>query len=288
MFAEQNDIDVVRFRNGDRDLVMKIGRTPFGDRALERHAAAIGDAGDKFLPIRSLIPRPLHVGSHGDRTVVCETARPGAPMWTLDRVRRRRAIANALVVARHIHAEGARVERPTPADLAAWIDRPLADVLAVPAAVGLAEPAAHLAVHLREVLDRPLHIAHVHGDYTSHNILVGRAGQVTGVVDWEAAHPRGLPDLDLVQFGMLMEPLAFSLGDLLRSVLHEGRVPEPTRALVTRTHALAPNRLDTRDVLMLAWLAHAGDLLRKSERYSGEWYAHNVVTVLQTWARTSG
>ena len=290
LFHEQNDIDVARFIDADRnhELIIKTGRTPRGDRGLQRHADALSGLVDRLGSVRALAPRLVHLGTHDNRTVVCETVRPGVPLWRLDRVRKRRAIEASLALAPHIHAAGRSHERPTPADLASWIDRPLGEIRAHDPEGALAESATGLAVHLHEVLDRPLTIAHVHGDFSSHNILVGCTGRVTGLVDWEEAQPRGLPDIDLLQFAMLMEPLAFSLGDLMVRTLRDGQVPEPTRALVTRVHARTPNRLEPRDALMLAWLAHAGALLHKSERYAGAWFEHNVVPVLQTWARDAG
>jgi hypothetical protein len=290
LFHEQNDIDVARFIDGDRncELIVKTGRTPRGDRGLQRHADALSSLVDRLGSVRELVPRLAHLGTHDSRTVVCETVRPGVPLWQLDRVRKRRAIEASLALAPHIHAAGQSHERPTPADLARWIDRPLAEIRTHDPDGALDASATRLAAHLHEVLDRPLRIAHVHGDFSSHNILVSVTGRVTGLVDWEAAQPRGLPDIDLLQFAMLMEPLAFSLGDLMVRSLRDGQVPEPTRALVTSVHARTPNGLALHDALTLVWLTQAGELLGKSERYAGAWYEHNVVPVLQTWARTAG
>jgi hypothetical protein len=38
-----------------------------------------------------------------------------------------------------------------------------------------------------------------HGDLWAGNLLVGRAGNLSGLVDWDAAHPEGVPGADLLQ-----------------------------------------------------------------------------------------
>jgi hypothetical protein len=126
-----------------------------------------------------------------------------------------------------------------------------------------------------------------HGDLWAGNLLVGR-GSLTGVIDWDAWHPRAVPGADLLEL--------FASTERLRArrplgVVFRGR-PWRSQAFVELSRAygraleLSPSEA-TWDVVGVAWWAAkvAGTLRRLPERGADEgWLAEIVDPVLDILA----
>jgi hypothetical protein len=108
---------------------------------------------------------------------------------------------------------------------------------------------------------------------------------VTGILDWEQAQLGDPPQLDIVQFLLSVRMLVQrqELGDVVRDLLDEHTWSEQELHLLKRAQESLPgDPLDSRTLLLLAWLRHVTDNLRKSTHYATQWLwtAKNIERVL--------
>lgn len=187
-------------------------------------------------------------------------------------------LANASVALTHLHRPTARPLVVDDAVLRTWVDEPAAVVArACPdGAEGLARIAASLHAALR---GRAVTVAWSHGDASPGNLLVDPSRGVTGVVDWEAARPDRLPELDLVTLiaSVRAESRTREFGEVVLALLERPWTDEEIAAL-----AGGPNpHLDREALVRLAWLHHVATNLAKSEAYAVNrvWVLRNVLAV---------
>ena len=121
-----------------------------------------------------------------------------------------------------------------------------------------------------------------HGDYTPGNLLMAPDGDsVCGVVDWGGASASGIGPLDvgllLLTTRMLRERR--ELGEVVTDVIGGDGLSGHELARLT---AAGPDA-DPRHLILLCWLRHLSDNLRKSDLYRRHpvWRARNVDTVLR-------
>jgi aminoglycoside phosphotransferase (APT) family kinase protein len=133
--------------------------------------------------------------------------------------------------------------------------------------------------------DQPVTLSWVHGDYAPNNILTGPDGQISGIVDWEFAHPEDFPSLDIVT--LLLTARMFTrrqeLGRVVCDLLATPTWTDSEAPLVAGAHdARACAAIGTASVVLLCWLRHVNWMLTRCTRYadSGLWIHANVLTVL--------
>ena len=118
-----------------------------------------------------------------------------------------------------------------------------------------------------------------HGDLCVANaIFDGGTTRVVGLIDWEAARPDGLVDIDKVLLELTTRALV-SNRDLDAVVVSE-----------LRSDGAGPEgALSRRSAVLLAWLHHVGANLRKSAQYerSSIWLDRNVRSVTATIVSSS-
>ncbi|MGH8901925.1 MAG: oxidoreductase family protein [Egibacteraceae bacterium] len=120
-----------------------------------------------------------------------------------------------------------------------------------------------------------------HGDLWAGNLLCER-GAITGIIDWDAWHPRGVPGADLVQLLGTEHRIRWhlALGAAWRE--RPWRMEEAARSNYWHALGLAPTT-EALDLAGLAWWAAevAGTLRRLPHRATDErWLALNVDPVL--------
>ena len=134
--------------------------------------------------------------------------------------------------------------------------------------------------------DRPMTLSWVHGDYAPNNILIGRDGQISGIVDWEFAHPEDFPSLDIVTL-LLTARMTTRRQELGRVVCDLIAAPTWTHGeaqIVADAHdAHAWAAIGTETVVLLCWLRHVSWMITRCTRYAGNglWIRANIHTVLE-------
>jgi Protein of unknown function (DUF1679) len=139
-----------------------------------------------------------------------------------------------------------------------------------------------LADRLRSRLDG-IPAVQRHGDLWAGNLLVDR-GRLTGIVDWDAAHSRGVPGADLVQLvgTDVRRRRRLPLGRAVRELPWRASTFTAATAAYWSALDIAPRRA-LLDVAGIAWwgseIHHT--LLRFPQRRTDErWVAENVAAVL--------
>jgi O-antigen/teichoic acid export membrane protein len=240
-----------------------------------------------------LVPGVLASGTAAGRRFVVETCMPGVTCERL--LRDGKSPGELLVTAeaaiRPLHEATRTVASVDEGLLNELVDAPLVRLL--PAVVRRsklvrAETALQLlANELRAGLAGARVVtSHVHGDFCPGNILMsGDGSSVDGIIDWDQARERGLPQLDLVHLlittRMVVEQR--ELGEVVTGLLRDLDWQAPERPLARAIAARDPSlAAPTRTLVLLAWLQHVGANVDKAPRYARSrlWVRRNVDPVL--------
>ena len=251
---------------GKPAALLRYARSHTAAAALRRHEQAL-----RLLPpvdgFSGLVPRPLASGLARGYGYLTETVLPGVsgeivlqrgmpvPLF-LTRVK------DAITPLHDATAVEALVGEHL---LDAWVEQPIAWLERV---ARRRAALTRLRRELREALaGRRVEICFVHGDLWPGNVLLGPDGEVSGLIDWEAAREFGLARVDLMLLRLTTEALTThrELGRVVAT-----RLAEP---------GLDP---DERTDVLLAWLHHVAANVEKSTHYTGHrrWVARNVDPVL--------
>jgi O-antigen/teichoic acid export membrane protein/aminoglycoside phosphotransferase len=279
VLRSDNDVAVVLVERKESPVVIKVALSRAAAKGLRRHADALEALHSSGASRLDNVPRVIERGGSQDHAHVIETARPGRAPIVADH-RTGHATLEAL---RTIHELTVRYEPVDEDLLATLVDRPI-DVLLADARLSVHR---HALLDLRERLraslgGRHVHTARTHGDCWTGNFLVtrdqGSTPVVTGIIDWEDSEARGLADLDGVHHWLAAQP--DGLPAAVQRAMHE-----PTVGSLLLGHGPAPYdpQLPALPVVLLAWLAHVSNGLRRASRYplGSAWVARNVVAVLR-------
>ena len=131
-----------------------------------------------------------------------------------------------------------------------------------------------------------LALSWTHGDFAPGNILADADGRITGILDWEFAHPQGLAALDVVFFLLTARVYARSqeLGRVVRDLIQPNPVWSPAEAELIA--ATAGASIGVERLALLSWLHHAAQMITRCTRYvdSGLWIHSNIRVVLDSLA----
>jgi aminoglycoside phosphotransferase len=188
-------------------LAVKAPTTDRAARAVEAEARALQELAESGLPgAGEAIPRVVDIVDLEGRAAVVMTAVQGTPMSTLY-LRRRHTASPARAAADFAAAEawlsgfqGGSVGPPAPIDMnggAASLLRSRFD-----GEDGLDGDLDRLAETCAKLARHDVPRTAVHGDFWFGNLLVSK-GNVSGVVDWEAASAPGEPVRDIARFALM-------------------------------------------------------------------------------------
>jgi len=131
------------------------------------------------------------------------------------------------------------------------------------------------------LLGREAWLSWTHGDFYPGNILVGPAGGVTGIIDWEQGHERDLAAIDVLNFLLTAKAIVGQLefGHVVREALSDEWSLEERRLLAARADR---EDLPMRALVLLCWARHVAANLEKSPRFAANpvWMRANVESVL--------
>ncbi|MCC6848566.1 MAG: hypothetical protein IT294_08705 [Deltaproteobacteria bacterium] len=269
-------------------------RVPLEPRAAEscrrHHETIVALAADTRIPpaLRALFPVPLADGTHEGQPFFAETARPGdcGRIYYARSARRYdRAITSAAAA---VCALRRATETPVVID-AREFDRLCGDWLADLRAFVRpdAQPAlAAIDEWLRAtMLGATLPLGWHHGDYDLANLLFGRDDAVTGILDFEAFEPRGLPLIDLLLLlaRRLIRSDGMAFGDVfVRVILTGALAPLEARIFAREAAIVGVDARMQRAIAVCAWLNHL-KLRRDSWLVrSPSWLDANLHAVLHT------
>lgn len=264
-----------------RTIVLKVAHTERGASALNRHVTAVEAVRLTASPsLRRLIPAVLHQARREPWHVVVESALPGRPLSEAHLPARLRGERAALVALDGVHTIDAQVTAAPSELLETWVDAPLAEVGRHVAPCRFEQPLRHLRDELTTALSRPLPLARSHGDVWAGNLLVSPTGRVTGLVDWEASRALAPIGTDVMQFAL--SSYERSIGSVVADALVTGAMPPGISTGLRRAAERGHHELGLRSTLLLAWLWHVDENLRKSAHYAGSWIDTNVEPVLRS------
>jgi Phosphotransferase enzyme family len=268
-------------------VVIKLSLTSGAAAGLQREGRVLAalHADARLAEWCTLVPRRLAEGSLDGRRYAVDTALPDAPALTRATGGRELATVQeaAAEAISHLHRRTATVVAVDDAVIDRWVTRP-AGVLAGHAgrdARGLGALADRLGAALH---GRRLTVSWVHGDLWPGNLLVRADGALSGIVDWDAAAPDGLPQHDLLHLIVYTRRLTHGaeLGAIVRDQLREQAWATHERRVLRAEPGAG--QLGDRASLLLYWLHHAAAHTRQQDgaltpRYR-VWWRRNVEPVL--------
>ncbi len=296
----RSDVTMLWVRDGERvTAVLKLARSLRGREALEAGASRILQwheaTGGLDLPLR--VPRVIDLGTLDGMGYELESHVSG--VVATDEPDRRGVVTRAVGVGTAIAAATGHAVGPD--TMRAWVQGPLDVVRWSLVEVGrwdleaaLESMGAELEAALTAAEPRA---AFTHGDLWLGNVLLD-ATHPLGLIDWEAADPHGLPQVDVVTTLVTSraEVRGRELGHEITSLLDDPDWAQWEVELLERGGVAVggdvPPRghLDDAVALRLAWLHMVAATMVKSERYQPgtPWYARNVEPVLMREARDVG
>ena len=269
-------------------LVLKIATSEAASTGLDRHAETLDRLTTTDLPgsVRSWLPRIEQRRTVDGRRVLLETRLPGEPATA--RAYQPAVTGQATAALTQLHDATAELHVVDTDLLHAWVDEPL-QVLR--GQRSLARYRSELD-RVQEILTtalagRQLRTASTHGDFWPGNTLITAAPDVpavTGLVDWENARPVGLPAADLLHWWLSVRPE--ELGSTVASILATGASGPDLDDLA---HLSTDHDVAVEDLVLLTWLWHVSDGLRRSSRNAvgRVWLRRNVRPVLQAVGRST-
>ncbi|HEX7133997.1 MAG TPA: phosphotransferase, partial [Iamia sp.] len=278
--------DRVILRREDGGQLIRAATGPRGVDAVVAHTIGLRALADdhRLGATRDLIPRLVAAADDGAWMV--ETARPGTPGPLLPPERQGPAVAAAVTVIDGLHEATAEITMVDEHVLDRWVDGPGQVVARALTDRRSAARLDQVLADLRaDLAGRRVTTSRVHGDLSLDEVLFGPAGEVTGLVDWEATGT-GLPELDVVHL-LLTERRRTQGGELgthVAAMAAEGLDPDEAHLWAGTVPANVDVPLSV--LVRLAWLHHAAShlLTSRTDLAHRWWLRGNVDRVLAALA----
>jgi hypothetical protein len=276
------------------DAVIMVAETPAAAEGIEWQQEALSTLHDdqRLGEWRSLLPRVLDGATIDGLPYLIERRVRGT---TLERAvtepaSRDRALRAASAAIHQLHRATACETTVDEALLDRLVLGPVREVaqIAEHARVRRASltALARLSDELCSTLEgQSLELSWAHGDFAPGNILADADGQITGIIDWEFAHPQGLPALDVVFFLLTSRVYARrqELGRVVRELVTRPSLSPVEAEMVAATDGAS---IGVERLALLCWLHHASQMITRCTRYvdSGLWIHSNIRAVLDSLA----
>jgi aminoglycoside phosphotransferase (APT) family kinase protein len=290
-FVRPRGVVVLAAGNGDGETTFV--RLPLDARAALtcrlHHDTIVALAADARIPaeLRALFPVPLAAGTYAEQPYFAETARPGESgrvYYARSARRYDRAIASAAATVSALRRSTEVPVRIDDGEFGRLCGDWLADLRAI-------VPAAESALDAVEdrlratLLGATLPLGWHHGDYDFANLLYGPGDAVTGILDFEAFDPRGLPLIDLLLLlaRRLIRSDGMAFGDVfVRAILNGKLAPLEAELFAREVAIVGVDERTQRAIAVCSWLNHL-KLRRDSWLVrSPSWLDANLHAVLDT------
>lgn len=278
-----SDSDTLVYAPGSApDRLVKIATSSAASAGLDRHAERVERLATIDQQWVHWLPRIVRRVTVTDR-VLLETRLPGRA--GTKHARPAAVTAAATTAIRRLHTTTGHRMVVDAEIVEDWIAEPIRQLRQHRRVSGDQIALDRLQSHLTDALvDRTVAVATTHGDFWPGNVLVddGELPRVTGLVDWENSRVRGLPDADLMHWWLSTQPA--ELGAVVDAALTD----PSTAAMQLADYSLPNPQLPIEDVVLLTWLWHVSDGLRRASRNSvgRVWVRRNVTPVLHRFGKS--
>lgn len=279
-----SDADTLVMAVGDttEPMVIKIAISAAASQGLDHHGQHLNDLATLLEPdLLAVIPKMIRHGKLDGQLVLVESKLPGL---TISETGINDAASRAaLKKMGKIHEATRRIEVVDATLLAHLIDEPIAIIRRGYGMPGVgAKLDRIIEVFHRAWLGREVELGYVHGDFWPGNVLAEDCAQdvcISGIIDWEDACRRGLPDTDLVHWWLSTQP--GEIGDVVRAALDDS---QKLRADFDRFGITLPNSdLEIEHIILLAWIMHvsSGFARATTNKVGLVWIARNVSPIVR-------
>lgn len=281
VFPSLSDMTVMIIGPGDGS-VSAVLYLPGSDRAVadfERRKRVTGILLEdkRIADVHKYLPQLLYEGTYEHRPYWILNRLPGISLGTLLHGSEREAVLRlAIRTAGEFHRRTARQVKVDSHLLDRWVSRPIRVILKSPLKY-YHQGSRLLLERLEKKLVNALSgeyivTSWVHGDFWPNNVLVSPdCKQITGIVDWDLAHPDDLPSLDIVNFllSACREIQGVELGQVIVETHRRGGWEIGMQEIWDLgIQPLDIHVPDLQDSLLLFWLRHMSSNLEKSHFYS--------------------
>jgi aminoglycoside phosphotransferase (APT) family kinase protein len=285
--------------NGRPLVMLKAAHTSAAVEALGRQQRVVTAllADPRVAGWDRLVPRPVASGIVAGRPFVIEHALAGSNGRQLayDHRARRRLLRAAAHAIGELHQRTAHRIIVDDVHLMAWVDEPV-QLLESHIARSQCAYTGHLDARLREtaadlrraLAGRLVDVSWIHGDLWVGNVLARRDGtDVSGIVDWDAAQPDGLPMHDMLNLLLHTRRVLALEGELthtLRDVLGGACWTTDEQAVLEAADLPLPrDPAGYHAMLVLHWLRHISRYLSQYPHrgHDSGWITEHIGGILR-------
>ncbi len=277
-------------------FVIKLPRSPKEAESLNKQTENLASirSEEQLGDWRQLLPTIISIGKIDRQAYFAERYIPGKPLHKVLHMPglSRGAIELAAAEIDTLHRRTAREVLVDMELIDEWVEKPLMALSKVLGEDYFSNDQRPSIDKLKQELTGALFgrwvcVSWIHGDYAPSNILVDPINDcITGIVDWDLAHPSDLPLLDLLHLliSVRMDDQQEELGHVVANLLVESDwTPEEMKLIRAAEQDLPGSSLDLRSQLILTWLHHILANMSKTSRFDHHkmWINENILAVLK-------
>ncbi len=276
------------------EIALKIAQTEFASASLLREANALAalHADSRMRDLARFAPKLLASGSKGGHTFVAQSYVGGAGGRTAERSDRKSSelLITAGRAITGLHRATQTLTVLTDDGVPRQVDRRIEAALRdgrLKLTPRHAAALSRMQSELRStIVDRRVSVGWIHGDYWFGNVLIDRAGETCGIVDWGGMQITSLPGIDLVHLILTTRAIEqnLELGAVVLAALDDDHLSDVEAAVMAMlTTSDTVDDVPWRALVLLTWVHHVTSRARYWSGSAGRWLwtTRNVGEVLE-------